>query len=383
MAQTAPQMGDGAAPNPFVDFYRENEISPVAQDISDLDRHFDRRAALYRHVGLPPRLVADGTIVEFGPGSGHNAVYTASLGPRRYVLVDGNPVGLERTQALLAEHGAAGHECVASMFEDFDTDERFDIVLCEGVIPLQTRPAHMLHHIAGFAAPGGLVVITCMDSVSQFAEIMRRLIAALLVGPGTSTTEQVELLRPLFAPHLATLSGRSRLVDDWILDVIVRPWVGEMLSVADAVAALDEGFDCYGASPDFLTDWRWYKDVRGGHNQVATTAYWRNLHNFLDCRLTFDPRTEAENRPILEICDDLYALTRRFERERHPEIIEEVARRLATLASLVTAYSPATASAILDFHEALAHADGDALVDLGGFAALFGRGQQYLSFVRR
>ena len=37
-------------------------------------------------------------------------------------------------------------------------------------------------------------------------------------------------------------------------------------------------------------------------------AYWRNLHNFLDYRLTFDPRPADENRPILEICDDLYAL---------------------------------------------------------------------------
>ena len=383
MAQPAPQVRVAAEPNPFVDFYRENEISPVAQDISDLDRHFARRAALYRHVGLPPRLVGGRTIVEFGPGSGHNAVYTASLGPSRYVLVDGNPVGLERTGMLLAEHGAAGHECVASMFEDFDTDERFDIVLCEGVIPLQTRPAHLLRHVARFAAPGGLVVMTCMDSVSQIAEIMRRLIAALVVDPGTSTEGQVELLRPLFAPHLATLSGRSRLVDDWILDVIVRPWLGEMLSVADAVAALDGDFHCYGASPDFLTDWRWYKDVRDGYNEAATTAYWRNLHNFLDYRLTFDPRTEAENRPLREICDDLYALTRRFEHERRPGTIEEIGERLAALGGRVAAYSPTTASAILDFHEALAHADGDGLGDLGGFAALFGRGQQYLSFVRR
>ncbi len=242
----------------------------------------------------------------------------------------------------------------------------------------------MLRQVAGFAAPGGVVVVTCMDSISQFAEIMRRLMGALVVDAGASAAEQVEQLRPLFASHLATLTGRSRRVDDWILDVIVRPWgKGAMLSVADAVAALDDGFDCYGASPHFLTDWRWYKDVRGAYNEVATAAYWRNLHNLLDYRLTFDPRTEAENRPILEICDDLYALTGSFERDRGENTIGEIAERLGALSERVGEYAPATASAVLDFHDALDHADDGGLGDLGGFAGLFGRGQQYVSFIRR
>ena len=228
------------------------------------------------------------------------------------------------------------------------------------------------------------MVITCMDSVSQFAEIMRRLMGALVTDANASAAQQVEQLRPIFASHLVTLTGRSRLVDDWIFYVIVRPWGdGAMLSVADAVAALDEKCDCYGASPHFLTDWRWYKDVRAEYNQVATDAYWRNLHNLLDYRLTFDPRTEAENRPILEICDDLYALTGAFERERKDGTLGEIGERLAALGQRVGAYSPATSSAILDFHDALAHADDGGLGDLGGFAALFGRGQQYLSFIRR
>jgi hypothetical protein len=229
-----------------------------------------------------------------------------------------------------------------------------------------------------------MVVMTCMDAVSQFAEIMRRLMGAMIVDPDTSAAQQVERLRPLFAPHLATLAGRSRLIDDWILDVVVRPWgEGRMLSVADAVASLDDGFDCYGASPCFLTDWRWYKDVRGEHNEVASAAYWRNLHNLLDYRLTFDPRTEAENRPILEICDDLYALTGCFERERSHKTLADIAERLDSLGGRVAEYSPATASAILDLHDALVHADEGEFGDLGGFAALFGRGQQYLSFIRR
>ena len=102
-----------------------------------------------------------------------------------------------------------------------------------------------------------------MDSVSQFAEIMRRLVGALAVAPEQSTKAKLERLRPVFEPHLATLAGRSRLVDDWILDVVIQPWVGSTLTIADAIEALDGAFDVYGSSPQFFTDWRWYKDIHG------------------------------------------------------------------------------------------------------------------------
>jgi len=81
---------------PFIDFYRRHGISPVSQNISNLKKHLERRKALYRHLGIPPTLVKDRTVIEFGPGNGHNAIYTTSLNPSRYVLVDGNPTGLKK-----------------------------------------------------------------------------------------------------------------------------------------------------------------------------------------------------------------------------------------------------------------------------------------------
>ena len=75
----------------FVSFYAENRISPVAQDLSDLRRHFQRRESLFRSLGILPLLVQGASVIEFGPGSGHNALYTASLKPATYTLVEGNP----------------------------------------------------------------------------------------------------------------------------------------------------------------------------------------------------------------------------------------------------------------------------------------------------
>jgi len=62
----------------FVDFYTEHNVSPVSQDISDLRKHFQRRNVLLRSLGIPSALVRDTTILEFGPGSGHNATYVVN-----------------------------------------------------------------------------------------------------------------------------------------------------------------------------------------------------------------------------------------------------------------------------------------------------------------
>ena len=374
---------------PFVDFYGQHRISPVTQDISDLKSHFERRESLYRHVGIVPGLINGKSVIEFGPGSGYNSIYTSSLKPSRYVLVDGNPTGLESTRELLEEyaHGETQHDVVESLVEDFDTEERFDVVFCEGVIPLQLNPKAFLRHVAGFAAPGGLVVVTCMDTVSQLSEIMRRVIGTLLVHPDAPISEKLDILRPVFEPHLNTLKGRSRLVDDWILDVIIHPWIGSMLSVADAIEALDYGFDVYGSSPRFLMDWRWYKELVGENrnwNSRGLESYYANLHNFLDFRNIFDPREEHENQELLAICDSLFAAEKRFSTDRDVVVLVAIRGALTKLSTNVGSFSPETAASIDNFVTAIdAYLDGGMLGNLKRFAPLFGRGQQYLSLIRR
>ena len=79
----------------FVDFYTKHDISPVQQDISSLEKHFQRRESLYKILGIIPVFLKGKKIIEFGPGSGHNAIYTATLNPGQYVLVDGNKRGIQ------------------------------------------------------------------------------------------------------------------------------------------------------------------------------------------------------------------------------------------------------------------------------------------------
>jgi len=112
----------------FLTFYQEHNISPVSQDISDTKKHFYRRDSLFRLLGIPPLLVNGLSVIEFGPGSGHNAVFTASLSPSKYVLVDGNTLGLTQTKEKLDQLSFRNYQIVNSLFLDYVSDERFNLV---------------------------------------------------------------------------------------------------------------------------------------------------------------------------------------------------------------------------------------------------------------
>jgi len=47
-----------------LDFYMENDISPVRQNIDDIQKHLERRSSLYQKIGAPSSL-SDNEILEF------------------------------------------------------------------------------------------------------------------------------------------------------------------------------------------------------------------------------------------------------------------------------------------------------------------------------
>lgn len=373
---------------PYLDYYRKNAISPVKQDLSDLSRHLERRASLYRDLGILPPAVTGRSVIEFGPGSGHNAIYTSSLRPRRYVLVDGNPTGLEETKATLHAHAPQPEACefVFSLIDQYATDERFDLVLCEGTISDQIDTGKFARHVGSFTAVGGVLVVTTMDAATALADFVRRLVAAHIVDRSRSAMEQLEVLRPLFADHLSTLEGASRHVDDWILDSIPQPVFGDMFSVADAIDALRaEGLEIYHASPRFAGIWRWYKRQVGEGRDLGGAfkdAYLSNAINLMDYRLdgkaVHDP---AVGRRIVAACDEFLRAQRRAENQTGD--YAETCERLGAIAAMVRPISPLTADS-LDEALMLASAakGGAALPATPAFRSFWGYGQQYLSFVR-
>lgn len=355
----------------YVGFYRENDISPVHQDVSDLSRHFSRRSALYASLGLPPIAVRGASVLEVGPGSGHNALYTASLHPARYVLIDANPVAVRDMANLLASES-----CCSVLLEDVEAvelPEKFDVVLAEGLLPHRRNPTGLARRLGRAVRPGGVMVVTTADYVSVCAEVLRRLVRCALVSPIAPLDEQLAALRPVFGPHYETIANASRPLDDWIADTLVCPWRGELFSIADALAALaPEGFEVYGSSPRFLVDWRWYKDVREV-NALALETYENNRLTLLDARETPRPGDAIY---AAALCRHLFDEMLAAEVGRPDwESVCRLCQELAAVAPSKTALALYDAAGFFE--------EPDASPQFEAFTSWFGRGQQYLSFIKR
>lgn len=379
----------GAGQRPFLDFYGQHNIIPVSQDITRLAQHFERREALYRHCGLPPSFITGRRVLEIGPGTGHNAIYTNSLRPARYVLLDGNPRSLQETKATLTKHFADLSNCeiVEADFHHYDTKEQFDLVLCEGTLPTQKDPQKSLRQISQLVVPGGILIITCIDSVSWLSELLRLLLSRLVLPhEQIGLSARLDLLRPLFAPHLETLSGRSRPVDDWIIDNLLQPLLGKLLSMEEAIKTLEEDFTVYGSSPHFLLDWRWYKEISGpaaNYNLRAREAYHRNIHNLLDYRYLYAEINPEAGLALLAQGNLIYELAQREPQQTRVEI-PLLVHHLQELHALIRPLAAPTAEALADYIEALkSYRPGERFdVPRQQFLPWFGRGQQYLSFLR-
>lgn len=379
-----------ASPNRvFLDYYAERKIIPTRQDLRDLGQHFRRRRALYLHLGIVPRLLAGKDVIEFGPGSGDNAVYTASLAPRSYMLVDANPASVEAVEkkAAAGAYGSVPTEIVLSDILHFDTDRRFDLVIAEAVIPGQDNPEDYLDRVARLVADGGILVITNNSCSSMFPEVCRRLIKPIFAGRSTDFGRQIKMLTDFFRPDLASLDGMSRLPEDWVLDVILHPWKAVRFTIPDAVAALDHSFDFLAASPRFVSDWRWYKTIQetdNGFNALAVEQYRRFSPVLMDCRYTGDIPNGIDSEALEDACQSAFDLHIGIWNADAIERIPVFLDAVRDIATKLGAAMPTTAQSLTDYvsgmEEMLA---GKTAPDFGSFTTLFGRGQQYASFIRR
>ncbi len=378
----------------FLDYYQKERIIPVAQKMEDMQAHFARREALYRSCGIPASWVKGKRVLEVGPGTGHNALFTYSLNPERYVLMDGHPLSIEATEKnLTAVFGSHDATLIEADFLTYASDEQFDLVLCEGTIPFQSHPDQFAQKLGTLVAPGGILLVTTVSASSFLSELLRRILAGMCLQEAglvsATTQEKLDSLLPFFSPHLKNLKGMTRSHQDWILDNVLHPFTGEVWSIRDAVYALSSDFIPYHASPNFITDWRWYKEIDSSKiSEVERVAesYEKQLLNFLDYRKVYPDIPQEVGQNIEELALAIYRLSKeniqtdwRENQALQPILdqlteqlkgITEAADILQSLESMMRAFS-AYQNQQQDWKQALA-----------GFENWFGRGMSYISFIK-
>jgi ubiquinone/menaquinone biosynthesis C-methylase UbiE len=375
------------APSGHLDYYTRHGINPVRYDTANLQRHLERRGALYRMLGVTPLAIRNARILEVAPGTGQNSLYITRHKPESFTFVEPNPVAVRDIAAVYAELGEVAPDIVVARFEAYESDERFDIVVCENWLGSSGHDRQVLHKLGRYVDDEGLLVITAVSPVGILPNLLRRALANRLTQPDKSFAEKTSILCRAFGPHLRTIAAMTRGVTDWVQDNMLNPaYFGIVLTVPMVIIELGSRFDVLGSSPSFAVDWRWFKGLCGtdrDFNGHVLGEYRKGLHNFFDHRTVLPPRDSILNAEFeaaaLAVCE---AVERWEAGDINEDGVEMAVRRvLGGIGDLPAAWSVA----FDEFLDAFAQPrlTPETVAELTQFGSLFGRETIYLSFEKR
>jgi SAM-dependent methyltransferase len=372
-----------------LDYYLKHKISPVHQDIGDLDAHLDRRRSLYRSLGILPNHFHNSSILEVGPGSGHNSLYVASTQPRRYDLVEPNPVAVADIGALYDGFSPPHTRPTvhAVKLEDFQPQAMFDVCISEGWLGSAENEHVALAKLASFVAPGGVLCLTTVSPTSIVPNVLRKVVSQRLIQGIEGLKAQTDHLLTCWGPHLATIPSMSRPHADWIQDNMLNPaYYGVCLTPGMISETIGAEFSFYNCSPRVTTDWRWYKSLTGAQkafNENFLRSYMEQLHNLLDYTTLMPARDADENGALETHSWELLAAANDWEKSGCGDS-GPVLAAARMVADDIRRFSPTIADAVDECVEVFAkdHLTVADAVGMVRFKTLFGREMLYVSLVR-
>lgn len=294
----------------YLEHYMQHNISPVRQNISNIKKHFFRRTMLYRMLGLLPSSFSNKKVLEVGVGSGHNSIVTAQWRPSRYVLIEPNPTGVSHIKMLFNEHNISVEspkiEIVNTTIEDFSSNEKYDIIICEGLIPGMSNKEQILTKLDALLTHNGVLLLTCADEISMFFEIIRCFFAYKLTKHVQDFNEKILMSVNAFGSHLDTLIGFSRLVEDWCADSLFGyAHFNYNFSLKKCMEFFKNAYYVYHTAPNIFSDYRWYKalpQTPQEFNQYYIEQFDVKKHNLLHYQVITPDRTREENEALLSLC---------------------------------------------------------------------------------
>lgn len=306
-------------PTSHLAYYTEHGISPVHYAATNMQEHFERRASLYRSLGLLPLTFRGSRSLEVAVGSGQNSLYVASLMPESLTLVEPNPTGIREIRGLYegTEVPHVAPTLVESTLQNYTPPHKYDIVICENWLGKAQHERRLLHKLAGFLDHQGMMVITTVTPTGFLPNLIRRALAAKYCDPRLAFVDRTERLVTMFEPHLNTISAMTRSVTDWVQDNMMNPAYFDLcLTIPDVLRELDGLVMAVGTNPSFSSDWRWFKALHGDaceFNLHMIKEYEAALHNFFDYQLVFSQPDVQRNKAIEKSCIEFLESVRAYE----------------------------------------------------------------------
>ncbi len=374
--------------NVYIDYYGKNSISPVNQDISNFETHVKRRQKLYRQCGIPTFAFADAEVLEVGPGGGHNALSLFQWGIKHIDLIEPNPTGVKTIQHLFDKYNIDSEKYTIHNIpiEVYRSDKKYDIVLAEGFLMYVPNWREICDILSDFTRVGGVVVVASADDISLFIELMKRLIGQAIARDYNTLEEKVNALIPVFDSQLSKLRGASRPTRDWIYDNVFNPAQSHdfALEMGDLIRQF-RGFDLIGSSPKMFTDYSWYKDIWFDEKEDQLNQF-RTKHLSLVLAGTEEIILNPEDSDrIASFISEVKRIENEWEKSQDEQIITKLAQKLiegklymeCMPGSFVNVYTE-----IVDAVLTLSRGEIPNMGKYNHFFGAFGRGEQYLGFMK-
>lgn len=376
-------------------YYTEHGISPVHYKAANMEEHFQRRASLYRTLGLTPLAFRGAHTLEVAVGSGQNSLYVASLMPESLTLLEPNQTAIQEIHNLYAntEVPHTSPFLVESTLQDYSPAHRFDIVICENWLGRLPDERFLLRKLAGFLAPNGIMVVTTITPTGFLPNLIRRALSVKYCDPNLSFAERTERLVTMFEPHLITMNAMTRSATDWVQDNMMNPAYFDIcLTIPDVLDELGDRVNTLGTNPSFSSDWRWFKALHGDardFNRHIIHEYQAALHNFFDYQLVFAQPDIPLNLRLEELCLEFLETVRDYEHARLTgadedntqsillETLEEIAHQLCHFPDPIKSGIEAGLQLLSMNNE-----DYRIVAKPTPFSRLFGRETVYLSMIK-
>jgi 2-polyprenyl-3-methyl-5-hydroxy-6-metoxy-1,4-benzoquinol methylase len=377
----------------YIEFYNKHNIIPVSQDLTKIDEFVYKRNFLYTSLGIPLQQFYGKNVLELGPGGGYNAVATSLYSPELYVFVDASTASIEILNEKKSKKlfNAKSIEIIESNIFDYKDNRLFDVVIIEAAVPSQSKPVEMIQHAGSFVKPGGVLISTTTSAASVLSEICRRLFRIKLFENKSSFPEQVEIAANVFTSHLKSLGQSTRPATDWVADMIVHDWHKSryIFSLPESVSALREDFDFYNSMPKFFVDDRWHKSsnsILSATNDAILSQYRNCSMGFIDHRVPFvcAMRAGELNDDINKICMSLAEIHNEMLSKNSYSNLSNFIDLMAELERKLPHEYELTKKSVMDFIEMFPRfVDGELNVKFTEFGSWWGRGQQYVSYIKK
>lgn len=377
--------------NDFIEFYGKHNISPVRQDISNLEKHYERRKKLYKHLGMPVQVFKNAEVLEVGPGGGYNTLAYFYWGVTHIDLVEGNPKGIHEMRELFTKCNVSEdkYDIISCMIENYQTDKKYDVVIAEGFIPSIYNQKEVIGKLKELVKKDGIIVITCIDYISIFIENMKRMVGSLLSARIEEYNEKLKWLVDFFGPQLTKLEGVTRSAEDWVLDNVLNPATsnGMYLSLIEAMDLLGEDFEVLGTSQHMFTDYSWYKDLTYDIKADYRKQFCMKRYSLLMANM---PEVIVSEQ-ISNILDNSFKrideLRIEYLNTMENNFVDQILMELERIENYIKEnFDKMFVDVFMELKEVLANTkDNKKIVfeEYGNLFAAFGRGQQYISFVRK